>query len=163
MLPSLTKVLMSGEQFLSLLTIGHELISPSIYDWRKTTKINSFNNGNPKGTSITSLHFVNEESGGALLAGSSDGVIRVYNNHDPNCSDGKPIQLVSGFRALTTMSQATRGVGIVTEWNQPLTRLLCGGDSEYIYDWDAAKELCVRVCFISFGIFYHILTSFISQ
>jgi regulator-associated protein of mTOR len=117
-----------------------------VYDWKTASRINGFNNGNPKGTSVTSLHFVDEEVGGALVVGSSDGVVRVYNNYDPAYSDGSPIQLVSGFRALATMSQATRGVGLVSEWNQTLTRLLCGGDSETIYDWDAMTERCVTVC-----------------
>ncbi|KAG9056238.1 hypothetical protein FS842_011274 [Serendipita sp. 407] len=82
---------------------------------------------------------------GALVIGSSDGVVRIYNNYDPAYGDGQPVQLVSGFRALSTMTQATRSVGLVSEWNQPLTRLLCGGDSERIYDWDAMSERCITV------------------
>lgn len=88
---------------------------------------------------------MDEEVGGAVVVGSSDGVVRIYNNFDPAYSDGNPVQLVSGFRALAMMNQATKGVGLISEWNQTLTRLLCGGDSEYIYDWDAMTERCVTV------------------
>ena len=116
-----------------------------LYDWRRGAQICGFNNGNPKGTSVTSLHFVDEEVGGALVVGSSDGVVRIYNNYDPCYSDGNPVQLVSGFRALLTMVPATYGAGIVTEWNPLWNRLLCGGDSESIYDWDATTERCVTV------------------
>jgi len=94
---------------------------------------------------VTSLHFVDEEVGGALVVGSSDGVVRVYANYDPCYSEGTPVQLVSGFRALATMVPATHGAGIVTEWNQMWNRLLCGGDSESVYDWDAMTERCVTV------------------
>ena len=93
------------------------------------------------------MHFVDEEVGGALVVGSSDGVVRVYNNYDPCYSEGNPVQLVSGFRALATMVQATRGAGIVTDWNQMWNRLLCGGDSESVYDWDAMTERCITVRF----------------
>jgi regulator-associated protein of mTOR len=117
----------------------------SLHDWRRGSRICGFNNGNPKGTSVTSLHFVDEEVGGALVVGSSDGVVRIYNNYDPCYSEGNPVQLVSGFRALATMVPASHGAGIVTEWNQMWNRLLCGGDSESVYDWDAMTERCVTV------------------
>lgn len=90
--------------------------------------------------------------------GSSDGVVRIYNNYDLRYSDGNPVQLVSGFRALSNMTPATRGAGIVSDWNQPLTRLLCGGDSDTIYEWDALTERCLLVKFV-FRIHWHLLTS----
>ncbi|KAG8759372.1 hypothetical protein FRC14_006036 [Serendipita sp. 396] len=136
---------MTFHHFDSHVAVANEAAHVSVYDWRSTNRVTSFNNGNPRGTGVTSLHFVNEAFGGALVVGSSDGVVRIYNNYDPAYGDGQPVQLVSGFRALSTMTQATRSVGLVSEWNQPLTRLLCGGDSERIYDWDAMSERCITV------------------
>ncbi|CAG7854180.1 Target of rapamycin complex 1 subunit mip1 {ECO:0000305/PubMed:18076573} Short=TORC1 subunit mip1 [Serendipita indica DSM 11827] len=136
---------MTFHHFDSHVAISNEGTHISLYDWRSGSKLNGFNNGNPKGTTVTSLHFVDEEIGGALVVGSSDGVVKIYNNYDPAYSDGQPIQLVSGFRALPSLIPATRGVGIVSEWNQPLTRLLCGGDSDRVYDWDAISERCVTM------------------
>lgn len=136
---------MAFHQFDSHAAFSDEGSHVIVSDWRTGAQLCSFNNGNPKDTSVTSLHFVDEEVGGAIVAGSSDGVVRIYNNYDPCYNEGNPVQLVSGFRALSTMSPATRGAGIVTEWNQMWNRLLCAGDSVSIYDWDAITERCVTV------------------
>jgi len=104
----------------------------------------AFNNGNPKGTSITSLSFVNEDTGGLLLAGSADGMVRLYRNYDPVYSDGK-LELVSAWRALSVMTKVTRRAGLIADWNQNLARLLIGGDSNNINCWDAVRECVVFV------------------
>ena len=42
----------------------------SVYDWLHRRKVSQFFNGNPLGTSITSLHFINEDVGGIILTGA---------------------------------------------------------------------------------------------
>lgn len=116
----------------------------SIWDWRRRSIVVSFNNGNPKGTSVTSLSFANEEVGGILIAGSADGNVRLYRNYDPVYAEGK-LELVTAWRAVNVMTKVTRGAGIVTDWNQNWGRLLAGGDSEVISVWDATRECCALV------------------
>jgi hypothetical protein len=45
-------------------------LSHSVWDWSTRRRINYFNNGNPKGTSITSLHIINQDVGGIIMTGS---------------------------------------------------------------------------------------------
>lgn len=80
-----------------------------------------------------------------MIAGSSDGVVRLYRNYDPIYGDGTQLELVSGWKALRSIVRPTRAAGIVTEWSQNTARLLCAGDSQFIYDWDATTERCVAV------------------
>lgn len=71
-------------------------------------------------------------------------MVRLYRNYDPVYGDGK-IELVSAWRALSTMTKVTRRAGLVTDWNQNLARLLVGGDSDNINCWDAVRECVVFV------------------
>ena len=48
------------------LTVG------SVYDWLHKRKVSQFFNGNPLGSSITSLHFINEEVAGIILTGAGE-------------------------------------------------------------------------------------------
>ena len=47
----------------------------SVYDWTQRKRLLTFNNGNPTGSSITSLHCINQDVGGMIMAGSC-----MYNN-----------------------------------------------------------------------------------
>ena len=42
----------------------------SVWDWRQRKRLNYFCNGNPKGTSITSLHIINQDVGGIIMTGA---------------------------------------------------------------------------------------------
>jgi len=42
----------------------------SVWDWQHRKRLNYFCNGNPKGTSITSLEIINQDVGGIILTGS---------------------------------------------------------------------------------------------
>lgn len=42
----------------------------SVWDWIKRRPLNRFFNGNPRGTSITSLHIINQDVGGIILTGA---------------------------------------------------------------------------------------------
>lgn len=48
----------------------------SVWNWYgKARLLNRFCNGNPRGTSITSLHLINQEVGGIIMTGS--GMLRI--------------------------------------------------------------------------------------
>jgi len=73
------------------------------------------------------------------LAGSADGMIRLYRNYDPALDQG-PVQMVSSFRGLNGMVQMKQGSGIILDWKQSGGTLLVGGDSRIIRVWDAHTE-----------------------
>ncbi|EKM61656.1 uncharacterized protein PHACADRAFT_248390 [Phanerochaete carnosa HHB-10118-sp] len=110
-----------------------------VYDWLHKRKVSQFFNGNPLGSSITSLHFINEEIGGIILTGAADGIVRMYRNYDPDLS-GSPVQMVSSFRGLNEVLRMKRGAGLITEWKQQGGTLLVGGDSRMVRVWDAHTE-----------------------
>ncbi|KAF4573505.1 WD repeat RAPTOR family protein [Pleurotus pulmonarius] len=121
------------------LIIANEADSVTVWDWTQKTKLSQFCNGNPKGTSITSLHIVNQDVGGLILTGTSDGVVRLYRNYDPTM-DQAPVQMVSSFRGLQDILQVPQGSGMVTEWRQSGAFLFAGGDSKSIRIWDVHME-----------------------
>ena len=49
---------------------GAERKFPSVWDWTRKRRLNLFYNGNPRGTSITSLHIINQEVGAMILSAS---------------------------------------------------------------------------------------------
>ena len=53
-----------------------------IWDWTKGVRLNHFSNGNPAGTRITDIKFLNEDDVALLLTGSADGVVRIYKNYE---------------------------------------------------------------------------------
>ncbi|KAL4070418.1 raptor N-terminal caspase like domain-containing protein [Scleroderma citrinum] len=114
----------------------------SVWDWSQRKRLNSFCNGNPHGTSITSLHIINQDVGGIIMTGSADGIVRLYRNYDPTLEQG-PLQMVSSFRALNEMVNVRRGSGIIMDWKQSGGSLVVGGDSRIIRVWDAHTELHV--------------------
>ena len=42
----------------------------SVWDWSRKKRLNTFCNGNPKGTNITSLEIINQDVGGIVMTGS---------------------------------------------------------------------------------------------
>ena len=45
---------------------------PSVWDWTRKRRLNFFYNGNPRGTSVTSLHIINQEVGAMILSASCE-------------------------------------------------------------------------------------------
>ncbi|EGF82048.1 hypothetical protein BATDEDRAFT_15995 [Batrachochytrium dendrobatidis JAM81] len=111
----------------------------SVYDWQTSTKVNTFSNDNPKGSRITSMQFINEEDVALLLAGSDDGLIRLYRKFDQ-----PEVELVSAWRGLSDILPGSRGSGLHCKWQQSNGYLFVGGDSRVIKVWDAEEELCVQ-------------------
>ncbi|KAG6849018.1 hypothetical protein H0H93_011963, partial [Arthromyces matolae] len=121
------------------LVVANETDMISVWDWSRKKRLNHFCNGNPKGTSVTSLHIINEEVGGIIVTASAEGTIRLYRNYDPTVEQG-PVQMVSAFRALDEMVHLRQGSGLITDWRQSSGQLLAGGDSRIIRCWDAQTE-----------------------
>ncbi|KAG5644146.1 hypothetical protein DXG03_009040 [Asterophora parasitica] len=121
------------------LVVANETDMITVWDWSQRKRLNYFCNGNPKGTSITSLHIVNEEVGGIIVSASADGIIRLYRNYDPTLDQG-PVQMVSAFRGLNEVIQLRQGSGVITDWKQVSGNLLVGGDTRVIKIWDAQTE-----------------------
>jgi len=74
------------------------------------------------------------------MAASSDGIVKLYRNHDSETEDWS-LELVTGFRAIPTLMEVERGAGIVTAWSQIDGSLYVGGDSYQIALWNAHTEL----------------------
>ncbi|KNZ76317.1 WD repeat-containing protein mip1 [Termitomyces sp. J132] len=121
------------------LVVANETDMISVWDWSQRKRLNYFCNGNPRGTSITSLHIINEDVGGIIVTASAEGTIRLYRNYDPTLEQG-PVQMVSAFRGLNEVIQLRQGAGVITDWRQSSGHLLVGGDSRIIRCWDAQTE-----------------------
>lgn len=115
----------------------------SVWDWEDQQLLTSYSNGNPPGTAITTLTFVNEEVDTLLLAGSADGSVRLYRHYDRAPSQRRGPELVSAFRALPDLLRSRYPSGLQVAWQQVSGRLLAGGDSRLLRLWDAHRELCI--------------------
>lgn len=112
----------------------------TVWDWERGMRLNRFSNANPAGTRVTDAKFLNEDDVPLLLAGSSDGVVRVYRHY----SSPKTIEIASSWRVLTDLASMRRHETLlVAEWQQSRGTLLVGGDARVIRVWDAPRELCI--------------------
>ena len=130
---------MTFHQFEDHLAVADEGNTVHVWDWKKQTRQNRFSNGNPEGSKISDMKFINEDDTGFLMTGSSDGVIRVYRGYDSD----KTTELASSWRALTHMVPSNVNSGMVFDWQQVTGRVLVAGDVRVIRVWAAAYETCV--------------------
>ncbi|KAF8509765.1 raptor N-terminal caspase like domain-containing protein [Hysterangium stoloniferum] len=107
----------------------------SVWDWSQRKRLRSWSNGNSSTSNITALRFINDDTDGVVVVGSSDGIIRLW-RHD----DDEPVQLVSAFRAIPSLINVKRGPGLVFDWSQTAGAFTVGGDSKEIVVWDATSE-----------------------
>ncbi|KAK5109543.1 hypothetical protein LTR62_006894 [Meristemomyces frigidus] len=127
-------------QFENHLVTSDDRDSIAVWDWKAERQLCRFSNGNPDGSRITELRFINEDDQAMLMTGSSDGVIKIFRQYD----DGKRIELASSFRALTDLVVSDkRNAGLVFDWQQGQGRILVAGDDRVIRVWQAGHELCV--------------------
>ncbi|KAH8148186.1 uncharacterized protein LAJ45_07638 [Morchella importuna] len=126
-------------QFESHLVAVDDKDGVSVWDWDKGVKTNYFSNGNPPGTKITEIKFLNEDDVALLMTGSGEGVVRIYRNYESS----KDVELVSSWRALTDLLPSRRSSGLVAEWQQGRGTMLVGGDVKVIRVWDAPREMCM--------------------
>lgn len=137
--PKLTKFM----QFEKLLVCTDEKDTVSVWDWEKNEIVTKFSNGNPFGTKITDLKFLNEDDLPLVMTGSSDGVIKIYKNFHCDEDENEPVEIVAGWRALTDLLLTSKSSGLISEWQQSRGSLLVSGDVKIIRVWDAPRELCV--------------------
>jgi regulatory associated protein of mTOR len=127
-------------QFEDHLAVADDGNTVTIWDWKKQGRLNRFSNGNPPGSKISDMKFINEDDQGLFMTGSSDGVVRVYRGYDSE----KKIELAAGWRALTDMVPSTVNAGMVFDWQQVSGRVLVAGDVRVIRVWYAASERCLE-------------------
>ncbi|KAK6604073.1 WD repeat domain-containing protein mip1 [Botrytis cinerea] len=130
---------MTLHQFEDHLAVSDDRDTICVWDWKKQDRLSRFSNGNPEGSRISDLQFINEDDQAFLLTGSSDGVIRIYRNYDSD----KKIEVASAWRALTHLVPSNVNSGMVFDWQQVTGKLLVAGDVKVIRVWAAAPELCV--------------------
>ncbi|EEU46932.1 uncharacterized protein NECHADRAFT_103792 [Fusarium vanettenii 77-13-4] len=130
---------MTFHQFEDHLAVADEGNTVYVWDWKKQGRLSRFSNGNPEGSRISDMKFINEDDQAMLLTGSSDGVIRVYRNYESD----REIELASSWRALTHMVPSNVNSGMVFDWQQVTGRVLVAGDVRVIRVWYAAYETCI--------------------
>ncbi|KAK7419537.1 Target of rapamycin complex 1 subunit kog1 [Neonectria punicea] len=130
---------MTFHQFEDHLAVADDANTVYVWDWKKQGRLSRFSNGNPEGSRISDMKFINEDDQAFLLTGSSDGVIRVYRNYDSN----DDMELASSWRALTHMVPSNVNSGMVFDWQQVAGRVLVAGDVRVIRVWYAAYETCI--------------------
>jgi regulatory associated protein of mTOR len=130
---------MTFHQFEDHLAVADDANTVYVWDWKKQGRLSKFSNGNPLGSRISDMKFINEDDQAFLMTGSSDGVIRVYRNYDSD----KQIDLASSWRALTHMVPSNVNSGMVFDWQQVTGRVVVAGDVRVIRVWYAACETCI--------------------
>ena len=114
----------------------------NIWDWQRQVRLNRFSNANPLGSGFNEIRYINEGDQVLLLAGSSDGVMKIYRSYEVPWK----IEVVTAFRALTGLIPSNKNAGLVLDWQQGAGRALVGGDVKVIRVWNAATGICTTVC-----------------
>jgi regulatory associated protein of mTOR len=115
----------------------------SVWDWQHQARLNRFSNGNPPGSKINEIRFINEDDQALLMIGSSDGSLKVYRHYEFN----KDVEIVTAFRALTDLIPSNMNAGLVFDWQQGQGKALVAGDVKVIRVWNAATEICTNVSY----------------
>jgi regulator-associated protein of mTOR len=132
---------MCFHQFENHLLVADNRDTISIWDWESQNRLNRFSNGNPRDTKISEIRLINEDDQALLMAGSSDGVIKLFRNYE---SKGET-EMVTAFRALTDLVPSNRNAGLVFDWQQGRGLILVAGDVKVIRVWNAGTEVCTSV------------------
>ncbi|SPQ19061.1 53f7980f-da97-45b9-b5b8-389a2ada3425 [Thermothielavioides terrestris] len=131
---------MTFHQFENHVAVADDGNTVTVWDWKNNTRKSRFSNGNPEGSKISDMRFINEDDQALLMTGSSDGVIRVYHNYDSDTD----VELASSWRALTHMVPSNVNSGMVFDWQQVNGQVLVAGDERVIRIWNAGHEMCTH-------------------
>ncbi|KAJ5616257.1 hypothetical protein N7537_001371 [Penicillium hordei] len=131
---------MCFHQFEDHLAVADDRDTISIWDWQSHKRLNQFSNGNPVGSKINEVRYINEDDQALLMTGSSDGVIKLFRHYETN----KSIEVVTAFRALPELIPSNRNAGLVLDWQQGQGKALVAGDVKVIRVWNAATEVCTN-------------------
>ncbi|KAF2146361.1 uncharacterized protein K452DRAFT_243132 [Aplosporella prunicola CBS 121167] len=129
---------MTFHQFEDHLVVTDDTDVVTVWDWERSSKLNRFSNGNPYGSKITEVKFINEDDQALLMTGSSDGVIKLYRDYE----NPRKAELATAFRALTDLVPSNRYAGLVFDWQQGRGHVLVAGDVRVIRVWNAGTETC---------------------
>lgn len=133
---------MCFHQFEDHLAVADDRDTIAIWDWQSHKRLNRFSNGNPPGSKINEVRYINEDDQAFLMTGSSDGVLKVFRNYE----SARKAEIVSAFRALPELIPSNRNAGLVLDWQQGQGKALVAGDVKVIRVWNAATEVCTNVC-----------------
>ncbi|OCF41495.1 WD-repeat protein mip1 [Kwoniella heveanensis CBS 569] len=111
-----------------------------IWDWQERRKLNKFTNQNIPGSSISSVHFINEMASSLMLTASTEGSVRIWRDYDVPGQTA----LASTFRAVSEIYPVAHSAGVLTAWEQQKGHLLVGGDMKVVRLWDATVERHLR-------------------
>ncbi|XP_028395165.1 regulatory-associated protein of mTOR-like isoform X2 [Dendronephthya gigantea] len=113
----------------------------NIWNFETGTRLNHFENGNPKPTHITAMELLNSHDLPLLLTGSNDGAVRIWRNY----TEGNP-ELVTAWPALSSLLPSTQGSGsgMVVNWEQQTGWLMASGDVRHIRVWDTQREITLQ-------------------
>lgn len=126
-------------QFENHLIVSDDRDTVTVWDWEHERQLSRFSVGNPAGSRISEMQLINEDDQALLMAGSSDGVIKIFRNYESQ----KNVELVATYRALTDLVPSTHNAGLVFDWQQGQGRVLVAGDLRVIRVWQAGSELCI--------------------
>ncbi|KAJ5748836.1 uncharacterized protein N7511_010532 [Penicillium nucicola] len=131
---------MCFHQFEDHLAVADDRDTIAIWDWQGQRRLNQFSNGNPAGSKINEVRYINEDDQALLMTGSSDGVIKLFRHYESN----REIEVVTAFRALPELIPSNRNAGLVLDWQQGQGKALVAGDVKVIRVWNAATEVCTN-------------------
>lgn len=137
---------MCFHQFEDHLAVADDRDTVAIWDWQSHKRLNRFSNGNPPGSRINEVRYINEDDQALLMTGSSDGVLKVFRNYE----SAQRAEIVTAFRALPELIPSNRNAGLVLDWQQGQGKALVAGDVKVIRVWNAATEVCTNVSFFAF-------------
>ncbi|KAL4819365.1 raptor N-terminal caspase like domain-containing protein [Aspergillus spinulosporus] len=131
---------MCFHQFEDHIAVADDRDTIAIWDWQNHERLNRFSNGNPLGSKINEVRYINEDDQALLMTGSSDGVLKVFRNYE----SAKDVEIVTAFRALPELIPSNRNAGLVLDWQQGQGKALVAGDVKVIRVWNAATEVCTN-------------------
>ncbi|KAK0730004.1 raptor N-terminal caspase like domain-containing protein [Lasiosphaeris hirsuta] len=131
---------MTFHQFENYVAVADDGNTVNVWDWKANARKGRFSNGNPEGSKISDMKFINEDDQALLMTGSSDGVLRIYRCYDSDTN----VELASSWRALTHMVPSNVNSGMVFDWQQVNGQVLVAGDERVIRIWNAGHEMCTH-------------------
>jgi len=123
--------------FENIVVVADEKESISVWNWESGQPILHFNNQNPPGSRITSLHLLNENDNLLIAVGSDDAVVRVWGGvYKP-----ESLHLVTAWRALGPDADLNT---LVLEWQQKNELMIASGSIDILKVWDVNRELFLQ-------------------
>lgn len=139
-------------QFEKILVASDEKDNVTIWDWGRSKTVKKFSNGNPFGTKITDLKFLNEDDQPLLYTGSSDGVVKIYKNFhsDENFDNedndesydpyrGNRINQRHDYFEESNNDVFTNKIELVTGWRALTDLLLTAKSSGLVSEWQQSR------------------------